>query len=797
MTNSRSGGSPKAPTDFIRAMVAADVESGKDGGVVTTRFPPEPNGYLHIGHSTAICLDFQVAQEWGGTCNLRFDDTNPTTEDERFARAIEEDIRWLGFEWDGPSRYASDYFERYYQHALQLIRDGKAYVDSQSEEEIRARRGTVTSPGEPSPDRDRPIEESLDTFERMRAGEFEDGAYVLRARVDMAAPNMKMRDPLLYRIRHATHYRTGDEWPIYPMYDWAHPLGDAIEGITHSLCTLEFLPNNPLYEWVVENTRPGIETGEPGAWKPRPYQTEFARLNLDYTVMSKRKLAQLVAEGGQPGIWGVDGWDDPRMPTLSGLRRRGVTAEAIRRFCDLVGIAKADKRVDIGKLEHAVRDDLNHRAPRRMCVLKPLCLEIENYPEGKTEWLDAPDFPPDVVKEGSRKVPFSRQILIDRNDFEEDPPEGFHRLAPGREVRLKYGYLVTCNDIVRAPDGQVWKLRCTYDPESRGGTAPDGRKVPGTIHWVSYGEAVPCEVRLYDRLFAVADPEADADFHEHLNPLSLLIVEEARVEPSVADDPPGTRYQFERLGYFVRDTDSGKDGRPVYNRTVELKDPWARRRLQDELRPGGLSERPVARVEKAEGAVGEDTGRIARDQVRAAEPELASRFERYVADLGLPEEDADLLTGDLAIAGFFEAALSGAGSPRATANWVVNELLRELKDRSLEELQFGGEELGALVGLVEDGAISGPTAKDVFTRLIEEGGDPREIVRSAGLEQIADPEQLRPLVEEAIAAHPDQAARYREGQTGLFGFFVGQVMRETDGRASPEVVQKIVREQLG
>ena len=793
MSDSDSGDSPVARTDFIRAMVAADVAAGKDDGVVATRFPPEPNGYLHIGHSTAICLDFQVAEEWGGTCNLRFDDTNPTTEDERFARAIEEDIRWLGFEWDGPSRYASDYFERYYQHALQLIRDGKAYVDSQSEEEIRSTRGTVTSPGEPSPDRDRPIEESLDLFQRMRAGEFQDGAYVLRAKIDMAAPNMKMRDPLLYRIRHATHYRTGDEWPIYPMYDWAHPLGDAIEGITHSLCTLEFLPNNPLYEWVVENTRPGIETGEPGSWKPRPYQTEFARLNLDYTVMSKRKLAQLVAEGREPGVFGVSGWDDPRMPTLSGLRRRGVTPEAIRRFCDLVGIAKADKRVDIGKLEHAVRDDLNHRAPRRMCVLRPLCLEIENYPEGQTEWLDAPDFPPDVGKEGTRKLPFSGQILIERDDFAEDPPEGFRRLAPGREVRLKYGYLVRCKEIVRAPDGQIWKVRCTYDPGSRGGSAPDGRKVEGTIHWVSYPEAVPCEVRLYDRLFSVADPESDADFHEHLNPMSLVIVEEARVEPSVAEDPPETRYQFERLGYFVRDQESGRDGRPVYNRTVELKDTWARRQLQDEP---GFEDRPAARVEKGHGSVGEDTGRAARDRHRAADPELAARFERYVSELDLPEEHADLLSGDLAIAGFFDAALVGSASPRATANWVVNELLRELKGRSVEDLRFGGEQLGALVALAENGTISGRTAKDVFARLIDEGGDPKEIVRSAGLEQIRDPERLRPLVEEVVAANPDQAKRYRDGQTGLLGFFVGQVMRETDGRASPELVQEILREQL-
>ena len=791
---------PERSPDFIREMVAADVAAGKSGGVVATRFPPEPNGFLHIGHSTAICLDFEVAREHGGTCNLRFDDTNPTTEDERYARSIEEDIRWLGFEWNGPSRYASDYFDQLYRHALQLIRDGKAYVDSSSEKEIRAGRGTVTEPGIPSPYRDRSIEESLELFERMRAGAFEDGAHVLRARIDMAATNMKMRDPLLYRIRHATHYRTGDEWPIYPMYDWAHPLSDAIEGITHSLCTLEFLPNRELYDWVVDNTRPEVEAGEPGGWEPRPRQTEFARLNLDYTVMSKRKLAQLVSEGGQPGVSGVDGWDDPRMPTLTGLRRRGVTPAAIRRFSDLVGIAKADKRVDIGTLEHVVRDDLNGRARRRMCVLQPLCLEIENYPKGVTEWLEAPDFPPDVGKEGTRKIPFSGQILIERNDFEEDPPEGFRRLAPGREVRLKYGYLVTCREIVRDSDtGRIWKLRCTYDPDSRGGSAPDDRKVSGTIHWVSYPEALPCEARLYDRLFSVPNPDEDADFHEHLNPFSLVIVPEARIEPSVAEDPSGTHYQFERLGYFIRDTDEGEDGRPVYNRTVELKDPWARRQARDEVRP---ADQPVANAEKAKAAgapqvVGQDTGRRDRDGVRRRVPELAERFRHYTVELELPEENADVLTGDLAVAGFFDAALATYGSPRAVANWMVNELLRELKGRSIEDLPLEPSQLARLVAMVEEGTISGRIAKDVFGRLVEEGGDPEEIVRSEGLEQISDLRELEALVKRAIEEHPDQAARYREGQEGLLGFFVGQVMSATRGKANPELVDRLVRERLG
>ncbi len=632
----------------------------------------------------------------------------------------------------------------------------------------------------------------------MRSGEFEDGTHVLRARIDMAAPNMKMRDPLLYRIRHATHYRTGDEWCIYPMYDWAHPLSDAIEGITHSLCTLEFSDNRALYDWVVDNTRPDIESGEPGAWRPRPRQTEFARLNLDYTVMSKRKLAELVSEGR------VDGWDDPRMPTLAGLRRRGVRPEAIRRFCHLIGVAKADNRVDIGKLEHAIRDDLNRTAPRVMCVLRPLRVEIENYPEGKTEELEAPYFPSDLGVEGSRKVPFSRDLLIERTDFEQDPPKGFYRLAPGQEVRLRYAYLITCNDVVMDPEtGEVVKLRCTYDPETRGGSAPDGRKVRGTIQWVSCEESLPCEVRLYDRLFSEPNPEEAGDFKAYLNPESLAVQGGGRIEPSVAEDPVGTHYQFERLGYFIRDPDGLEEGRLVYNRTVPLPDTWGSRAADgtiardqaDGAIAGDRADAGAIRPEEGEGGV--DRGRQVRDELRARRPELAARFERYVSELGLPEEDADLLSGDVAVAEFFEGGLAVHDSPQGVANWIVNELLRELKDRKIENLPFGGEEIGRLVALVEAGTISGRTAKDVFARLVREGGDPREIVRAGGVEQISDPAALRAIVEGAIDGHPEQAARYRAGQSGLLGFFVGQVMRETGGRANPEVVQRLVREKLG
>jgi glutaminyl-tRNA synthetase len=551
--------------DFIRAMVEKDNRTGTFGGRVATRFPPEPNGYLHIGHAKACCLDFGLALEHGGTCNLRFDDTNPEGEDMKYVEAIQQDVRWLGFDWDDRRYFASDYFEQLYEWAERLIEKGRAYVDSQSEDEIRTHRGTVIEPGRPSPYRDRPTEESLDLFRRMKAGEFENGTHVLRAKIDMAHPNMVMRDPVLYRIRHASHYRRGDKWCIYPLYDYTHCLSDAIEDITHSLCTLEFKDNNELYEWVLDAV--GIE-------QPRTYQTEFARLELDYTVLSKRRLIRLVREGY------VSGWDDPRMPTIAGLRRRGIRPEAIRTFCDMVGVAKTDSRVDMEKLEFAIRDDLNPVVPRVLCVLRPLKVVITNYPEGQVEELEAPSYPRDVPKEGSRTLPFSRELYIERDDFMEAPPKKFFRLAPGREVRLRYGYFITCDEVIKDPaTGEIVELRCTYDPATKGGDAPDGRKVKGTIHWVSAGHSLPCEVRLYDRLFLKANPdvvEEGKDFTDYVNPESLVVLSESRIEPSVGDDPPGTRYQFERQGYFISDAEDAKPGKPVYNRTVTLRDTWAK-----------------------------------------------------------------------------------------------------------------------------------------------------------------------------------------------------------------------------
>ena len=554
------------PRDFIRAMVEQDLRTGKYGGRVATRFPPEPNGYLHIGHTKAIWLNYGIAQEYGGTFNLRFDDTNPTNEEQGYVDAIVKDIRWLGVDWEDRLYFASDYFERMYDFGEQLIRDGKAYVDSLSEAEIREYRGTVTEPGRNSPHRERPTEESLDLFRRMRAGEFEDGAHVLRAKIDMAHPNMTMRDPLLFRIRHEHHYRQGDDWCIYPMYDYAHCLEDAIEDITHSLCTLEFKVNREIYDWVLDAV--GFE-------RPRTEQTEFARLNIDYTIMSKRKLIQLV-EGGH-----VTGWDDPRMPTVAGLRRRGVTPEAIRSFNSMIGVADVDSRIEYSRLEFAIRDDLNWRSPRRLAVLDPLKVVITDYPEGETEWIDAPEFPRDVGKEGSRRMPFTREIWIERSDFMEEPFRKFYRLAPDREVRLRHAYVIRCDEVVKDPaTGEIFELRCSHDPETMGANPADGRKVKGTLHWVSAEHALPAEVRLYDRLFAVPNPEADLgegqDFTANLNPDSLTVVENAWVEPALGDDPPETRYQFERHGYFVSDAEDSGPKDLVFNRTVTLRDSWAK-----------------------------------------------------------------------------------------------------------------------------------------------------------------------------------------------------------------------------
>jgi glutaminyl-tRNA synthetase len=551
--------------NFIEQIIEKDIAAGKNDARVHTRFPPEPNGYLHIGHAKSICLNFGLAARYNGQCNLRFDDTNPTKEDVEYVDSIQEDVRWLGFDWKEHLYFASDQFEKLYLYAEKLIQSGTAYVDSQTPDDIRANRGTVNEPGTNSPYRERSIDENLDLFRRMRAGEFADGEHVLRAKIDMAHPNMLMRDPLMYRIRHAEHHRTGSDWCIYPMYDWAHGQCDSIEGITHSICTLEFETHRALYDWFIEQL--GIHA---------PQQIEFARLNLSYTVMSKRKLLELVEDGL------VSGWDDPRMPTISGLRRRGYTPESIRAFCERIGVAKFNSTVDVLWLEQAVRDHLNRVAPRVMGVLNPLKVVIENYPEDQVDELEAVNNPEDASY-GTRIVPFSREFYIERDDFMENPPRRFHRLGIGREVRLRYAYFVTCTEAIKDELGNVVELRCTYDPETRGGNASDGRKVKGTLHWVSAKHAVDCEVRLYDRLFMSEDPNdvpEGTDWKAGLNPESLTVIPAAKLEPHVSGAASGTRYQFERNGYFCVDPDS-TNGKLVFNRTSTLKDSWAKEQQKD------------------------------------------------------------------------------------------------------------------------------------------------------------------------------------------------------------------------
>ncbi len=553
----------KRPSNFIRNIIIQDIKSNKWGGKVITRFPPEPNGYLHIGHAKSIVMNFGFAEEFNGRCHLRFDDTNPTKEEQEYVEAIMEDVRWLGYDWGEHLYFASDYFDQFYEYAEKLIKMGKAFVCDLSPEEIKKYRGTLTEPGKESPYRNRSIEENLDLFRRMRKGEFKDGERTLRAKIDMASGNLNMRDPVIYRIMHVPHHRTGDKWCIYPMYDFAHCLSDSIEHITHSLCSLEFEDHRPLYDWFLDTLQ--VE------WHPQ--QIEFARLNLTYTVLSKRKLVQLVEEGA------VDGWDDPRMPTLSGMRRRGFPPAAIRDFCERIGVAKKESVVDVALLEHCVRDVLNKTAPRVMGVLNPLKVVIENYPEGKEEELEAINNPEDPSY-GTRMIPFSREIYIEKTDFMEDPPKKFYRLAPGREVRLRYAYFITCKEVIKDENGEIVELRCTYDPETRGGNAPDGRRVRGTIHWVSAPHAFEAEVRLYDRLFDHPYPdrakEEGKTFKDYLNPNSLEIIKGCKLEPSLRDAEPGKVYQFERLGYFCADSKDSCPGHPVFNRTITLRDTWAK-----------------------------------------------------------------------------------------------------------------------------------------------------------------------------------------------------------------------------
>jgi glutaminyl-tRNA synthetase len=774
-----------ARSDFIREIIEDDLRTGAHGDRVVTRFPPEPNGYLHIGHAKSICLNFGVADQYrshgDAHCNLRFDDTNPVREDVEYVESIERDVNWLGFSFGERALYASDYFEEMYQLAEDLIRDSKAYVDHLSDEEIKEYRGTLTEPGRPSPYRDRSAEDNLALFRQMRAGDLPDGSCVLRARIDMAAANMKMRDPLLYRIRHAHHHRTGDAWCIYPMYDWAHPISDGIEGVTHSLCTLEFENNRELYDWVLGHTRAAERHGF-----TRPRQYEFARLNLDYTVMSKRKLLRLVEDRK------VTGWDDPRMPTIAGMRRRGYRPEAIRAFADLIGVAKVNSTVDLAKLEFCVRDDLNWTAPRVLGVLRPLKVTITSWPEGQVEELTGPYFPADVGKPGERTVPFGRDIVIDRDDFALEPPEGYLRLAPGRTVRLRHGYCITCDEVIEE-GGEVVEVRCHHIPDTVGKT-PAGVKVWGVIHWVSAPHAVPAEVRLYDRLFRVARPEdSEGDPADHLNPDSLQVVRGAMLEPSLATAEPGSRWQLERVGYFLFDAEDSRPGAPVLNRIVTLRDSWL-----------GRGESLPASGDEAGGQVTRTKTRPPkrsrleyRAEARSRDPLLAERLAAWPEAYGISEPDAELLTGDRATGDLFAEATAAGAPAAAVARWIINELPRELGDRDPSTLAMTGAQLGALVDAVESGAISGPAGKEVFAVLMERGGDPQQIIAERGLAQVSDEAAIAAIVDQVLAGNPDKVAQYRGGKTALLGFFVGQVVKASRGKANPQVAQKLLAEQLG
>ncbi len=750
--------------DFLRKIVEEDLASGKYKEVVT-RFPPEPNGFPHIGHAKSISLNFGIARDYNGKCNLRMDDTNPETEDQKYVEAIKDAVQWLGFKWDGEVKYTSDYFDKLYEWAKELIKMGKAYVDSVSEEEMRELRGTVTTPGKRSKYASRSVEENLELLERMKNGEFQDGEHVLRAKIDMSSPNMKMRDPLLYRIKNASHYRTGDKWAIYPMYDFAHPLSDYIEGISHSFCTLEFENNREIYDWLLEtlNLKP-----------PRPYQYEFARLNMNYTVMSKRKLLELVKNHL------VTGWDDPRMPTIAGLRRRGYTPESILNFCESIGIAKANSVVDVAQLEFAIRDDLNKKAPRVMAVLNPLKVTIENY-EGSEE-LEANLFPADVGKEGSRKLPFSKTIYIDRDDFSQNPPKGYYRLTPTQPVRLKHAYIISFKEAIYDENGEIKELIVTYHPDSKSGQDKSGIKVKSAIQWVEEGSAKKIEARIYDRLFKVENPSGIEDLNED----SLKIIKDALVEPWVIESDE-ERFQFEREGYFYKEPVEYSKENPVFNKIVSLKDSWAKKTKKaksEEQRAKSEGEKLKAKSKKQD-----KSGEMAK--LSSQEEAI---FNELIAKYSLNKQVAATLARDSELLAFFKEALKSYDGAVTIANLVANEVARELKQENA--LKFAPKDIASLAKLLDNEIISNRAAKEVFEVMSKEGKEPEIIVKEKDLAQISDPKELIPIIQEVIAKNPQNAQKYKEGNQKLFGFFVGQVLQATKGKGNPKVVNELVKKAL-
>ncbi len=732
--------------DFLRTIVQKDLDNKKYKGVVT-RFPPEPNGFPHIGHAKSIHINFGIAKDFNGLCNLRMDDTNPTTEDTRYAEALKDAVTWLGFEWNGEVRHTSDYFDKLYEYAIALIKMGKAYVDSVDEEMMKELRGTVKSAGKRSEFASRNVEENLALFEKMKNGEFADGSHVLRAKIDMNNPNMKMRDPLLYRIRNTSHFRTGDKWHIYPMYDFAHCLSDYIEGITHSICTLEFENNRELYDWILDN----LELA-----KPRPYQYEFARLNINYTVMSKRKLLELVNEKR------VDGWDDPRLPTIAGLRRRGYTPESIRAFCDSIGIAKANSVVDLAQLEYCVRDDLNHKAPRVMSVLNPLKVSIENYKE--SEEIEADFYPSDIDKSGSRKLTFSNEIYIDKDDFSDNPPKGYFRLTPNQAVRLKHGYIITVKEVVKDKNGEICEIKAEYLPNSKSGNDTSGVKVKSAIQWVDAKSAKRVEVRIYDRLYKCEDPQGLEDLNEN----SLHIIKHALIEPSVITSNE-RRFQFEREGYFFKEPNDYTDEKPVFNKIVSLKDSWNKKQTKQ-----------TPKKEQKEFFQGEVT------PMNEAQKAL---YEKYLS-LKLNAEVANTIARDELLTKFFEESLGFYDKPNTLANLVANEVSKSFKTE--QNAKINPLHVSSLAQMIDDELISSKIAKQVYEEMEKSGENPKTIVEKKGLVQISDPEVIEGFMKEVMEKNPKQVEQVKNGNNKLLGFFVGQVLKLSGGKANPKVVQELV-----
>ncbi len=745
--------------NFLQTIVEKDLQSGKYKEIIT-RFPPEPNGFPHIGHAKSIFINFGIARDYNGHCNLRMDDTNPTKEDTQYVEALKDAVLWLGYKWEGNIHFTSDYFTQIHKYAIKLITMGKAYVDSVDEEKMRELRGTVTEAGKRSKYAKRTVAENLDMFERMRKGEFKDGEHVLRAKIDMSAANMKMRDPLMYRIRHTEHFRTGNKWCIYPMYDFAHSLSDYIEGVSHSICTLEFENNRDIYNWVLDTL---------DLTPPRPYQHEFARLGINYTVMSKRKLLELVK-----GKY-VDGWDDPRLPTIAGLRRKGYTPESIVTFCEKVGIAKANSMVDISQLEFTIRADLNTKVPRVMCVLDPLKITLVNYKE-KGEKLDASYYPDDVPKKGSRALPFSREIYIERDDFEENPPKGYFRLTPEQPVRLKHGYIIACKEIIKDINGCITEIKAEYYPTSQSGSDSSGIKVKSAIHWVSADTAKKVEVRLYDRLYSSEIPESIED----LNPNSLKVITDALIEPAVVNEKPDERFQFERQGYFYADPIDYTDEKPVYNKIVGLKDSWGKKTK--------VTPQKSQTKEKKEQIDGE---------VVAMTPEQEKLFDRYKKELKLNGEIANTLARDADLSAFFEMALKVLYSPINLANIITNEVAREIKQSSKDSLKFTPNQIAELIKMVDKATISNKIAKQVFEEMVTSGANPKEIVEKRGLLQISDPDHIGRVIDEIIEKNYENLEKFRAGNKKLLGFFVGQVLKATGGKANPKLVNQLLVQKLG